>query len=618
MIIPLQITDSTAINTTQNSDSGSFWIFTLLIVIVIIICILMVKLYLKNDNNSLKNKEKLFDERIQLKQENQEKQGARNQIVKPKDEKAPIKSKGHQGLEPKELQNEKSQIIVEEEPQKEEKKGIKQITYKPSTAFNQDNPYVYPVVKFPKENSPIKFPKNGRSNKIGYKEDDFYILLMNYFSTDYKVFNDKHIPQQNNLRPYEPDFIIVKETNRDKIFINIEIDEPYEGLSKTPTHIINQDIYRDLFFTNRGYIVIRFTERQIHLAPLACCSYIADVIKSIDATFKCEPLEAAKNTLEKEEQWDGLQAKKWAFSRYRENYLGIDNFGVREDLINDIKSINTEEDEIIESLISPPILDVSVGIKKDYLEHKHSHPRDKRIKFIEKEHKYLIDNNPDTISVSQLIDRFFPEFDSFAVAARLNPHHEYYGLDVNEIVAIWNQNGLDKAKLGTVLHTEIENYYNKKHFNANTPEFLHFQNFINRFPTMNPFRTEWRIFDEDLMIAGTIDMVYKKENGEYFMFDWKRSEKVVDKMGKVILSDPKYQYTKFAFGELNHLTDDSYNKYLLQQNIYRHILEKKYNITISSMNLLILHPNYGNYHLVNLPKLEHEINYIFETSKFIT
>ena len=125
MIIPLQITDSTAINTTQNSDSGSFWIFTLLIVIVIIICILMVKLYLKNDNNSLKNKEKLFDERIQLKQENQEKQGARNQIVKPKDEKAPIKSKGHQGLEPKELQNEKSQIIVEEEPQKEEKKYFK-------------------------------------------------------------------------------------------------------------------------------------------------------------------------------------------------------------------------------------------------------------------------------------------------------------------------------------------------------------------------------------------------------------------------------------------------------------------------------------------------------------
>lgn len=135
---------------------------------------------------------------------------------------------------------------------------------------------------------------------------------------------------------------------------------------------------------------------------------------------------------------------------------------------------------------------------------------------------------------------------------------------------------------------------------------------------MNPYRTEWRIYDEELMIAGTIDMIYKRQDGDFFMFDWKRSEKVVDGQGQIKLSDPNKQYTKFAFGKLRHMTDDSYYKYLLQQNIYRHILESKYNIKISSMNLLILHPVYNNYHIVRLPRLENEVNYILETSRLIT
>jgi len=507
--------------------------------------------------------------------------------------------------------------IKEKEKEKEKVKEIKRISYKPNNFFKQEEPYSYPVVKLPIENSPIKFPRNGRSNKKGFKEDEFFVFLTNYFSKDFKVYNDKHIPQQNNLRPYEPDFILLKETKSDNIFINIEIDEPYEGLSKTPTHIIYQDVYRDLFFTNRGYIVIRFTEKQIHLKPVDCCSFIASVIQSIDPNNTFNNLKQI-NELAKEDQWDSLQAKKWVLERYRENYLGINNFGIREDSIASIKSFNTDEDELIESLIIKYVSSKEVNKTKDYLEKKHSHTRDKRIHFEVTEHKYLIDNNPDTISVSQLIDRFFPEFDSLSAAANLNVNHEYYGMDVFDIVNIWKENGLEKANLGTILHTEIENYYNKKEFNDTSPEFIYFQNFINKYPKMIPYRTEWRIFDENLMIAGTIDMVFKKENDEYYMFDWKRSEKVVNNFGDKKLSDPSHQYTKFAFGELSHLTDDSYNKYLLQQNIYRQILENKYGIKISSMNLLILHPTYDNYHLVNLPKLENEIKYIFETSKLIT
>ena len=122
---------------------------------------------------------------------------------------------------------------------------------------------------------------------------------------------------------------------------------------------------------------------------------------------------------------------------------------------------------------------------------------------------------------------------------------------------------------------------------------------------MTPFRSEWRIFDEDLLVAGTIDMVYKKEDGSLYMFDWKRSEKVVRIDGSV--KNDEYQ---FAFGELKHLGDNSFNRYCLQQNIYKAILEKRYKQKISSMNLLVMHETYDRYHYIPIPNMDKEVNYI--------
>ena len=45
------------------------------------------------------------------------------------------------------------------------------------------------------------------------------------------------------------------------------------------------------------------------------------------------------------------------------------------------------------------------------LENLNSHKRDSRIIFNEKEHSYTIDNKNKAISVTQLIQEFFPKFD---------------------------------------------------------------------------------------------------------------------------------------------------------------------------------------------------------------
>lgn len=496
-------------------------------------------------------------------------------------------------------------------------KELKRIGFKPSMLFTQAEPYNYPIVKMPKENSYIKFPRLGRSNKLGFTENTFFEVLNKYFKSDFKIHNDRHITHKNGNNAYEPDFLLINEKENKNIFINIEIDEPYDGISRIPTHEINRDVYRDLFFTNRGYVVIRFTEKQIFEEAKQCCVFIANVVKSIDSTYTNDELKSdIKISVHK--QWDTLQAKKWALEKYRENYLGILNFGFRELNNYEFPIENSSLDELVEAEINDSSAIKKITNDNIPLKGNKPHKRDKRIVFDSLNHRYYIDNNPDTISVSQLIDKFFPEFDALKAATNLNPKHELYGLPVEEIISIWKKKGIEAAELGTHLHLQIENYYKNQPFNSNTKEFGYFLEFKEQFTSMNPGQTEWRIFDEDYMIAGTIDMLYKKEDGTFYIFDWKRSEKVVHPDGKPIISDPEHFYTKFAFGELNHLTDDSYYRYALQQNIYRHILETKYNYKISSMNLLILHPKYETYHWVKLPKMQNEVEYMFSTLKIIS
>lgn len=506
--------------------------------------------------------------------------------------------------------------IVSPKPESTNKE-LKRIGFKPSMLFTQAEPYNYPMVKMPKENSYIKFPRLGRSNKLGFTENTFLELLNKYFNSDFKIHNDRHITHKNGNNGYEPDFLLINEKENKNIFINIEIDEPYDGISRIPTHEINRDVYRDLFFTNRGYIVIRFTEKQIFEEAKQCCVFIANVIKAIDENYSNEELDF-KPSISSQNQWDTLQAKKWSFEKYREKYLGIKCFMPKYSSQIDFLITNSELDKIIESKIIEA--DLSAFDKNDNkpLNGNQSHIRDKRVVFDSLNHRYYIDNNPDTISVSQLIDKFFPEFDALQAATNLNPKHELYGLPVEEIISIWKKKGIEAAELGTHLHLQIENYYKNQPFNSNTKEFGYFLEFKEQFTNMDPVQPEWRIFDEDYMIAGTIDMLYKKEDGTFYIFDWKRSEKVVHPDGKPKISDPEHFYTKFAFGELSHLTDDSYYRYALQQNIYRHILETKYNYKISSMNLLILHPKYETYHWVKLPKMQKEVDYMFSTLKIIS
>ena len=243
----------------------------------------------------------------------------------------------------------------------------------------------------------------------------------------------------------------------------------------------------------------------------------------------------------------------------------------------------------------------------DLLSSKNHYERDERIQFSDSDHTYLIDKKNKAVSVTELISRYFPKFDKEFWA---NKESIKTGKPKNEILKKWDDLGKKARDLGTELHEQIENFYNSKEYirSKELDKFFKFhKNHIQ--DKYQPHRTEWRIFDEDKNLAGTVDMVYEKENGELFIFDWKRSKKIINSDGSIEKNNP----FENGLNGLSPLPSSDYVKYCLQQNIYKNILESKYDKKVSSMNLLILHPHIDNYHIIQVESFKNETKYLLDS-----
>lgn len=241
------------------------------------------------------------------------------------------------------------------------------------------------------------------------------------------------------------------------------------------------------------------------------------------------------------------------------------------------------------------------------LSEKNKHERDTRISFDEKTHTYYVDGSSDgIISVTTLIHNYFPKFDSDTILKKMkNKHEKYPNMTDYQIKKIWTDNAILASKNGTKMHKLIENYYNSienEKTNENLTEFKHFLNFHSSIKIrLEPFRTEWSIFDGVLELAGQVDMIYKKQDGTYALYDWKRV--------KEIKKDNPFEK---GIGKLSDLDHCNYNHYSLQLNIYKRLLETRYNITVSEMFLVILHPDNKNYILEEVYSMDKYIDIIFQ------
>ena len=139
-------------------------------------------------------------------------------------------------------------------------------------------------------------------------------------------------------------------------------------------------------------------------------------------------------------------------------------------------------------------------------------------------------------------------------------------------------------------------------------EWQYFINFVKDHHDLKPYRTEWTVFNEDIKISGSIDMVYENPDGTLSIYDWKRSKNIT-RINK---------FNKFALPpSICHLPDSNFWHYALQLNTYKYILETKYDKKVKDLYLVRLHPDAEekNYELIELPNLSIEINDLLEYRK---
>jgi ATP-dependent exoDNAse (exonuclease V) beta subunit len=246
---------------------------------------------------------------------------------------------------------------------------------------------------------------------------------------------------------------------------------------------------------------------------------------------------------------------------------------------------------------------------------KNEHPRDHEITFDPEPHIYTIRGEQGYTSVTTWVHQHFDHFNADKIINSMmkgkkmqDPTYKYYGMTREEIKASWDTNGSSASGFGTKMHADIEDYYNGLPVNNDSIEFNYFQKFVKDFPELIPYRTEWMVFWEEMKISGSIDMIFELPDGSILIYDWKRCKEIAYE------NYDKYMKTSC----INHLPDANFWHYSLQLNMYKTILETKYNKKVVGLFLVCLHPDnaYKTYDRIEVPFLEKEMKDLLELRKF--
>lgn len=239
---------------------------------------------------------------------------------------------------------------------------------------------------------------------------------------------------------------------------------------------------------------------------------------------------------------------------------------------------------------------------------KNHHPRDALITFDEGPHLYYIEGKGGYTSVTTWNHSHFGHFDADAILNGMqkkidtDPTYKYYGMSRKDIKREWDKNRDEAARAGTALHADIEHFWNQEPVHNDSIEFQFFLKFVQDFRHLRPYRTEWMVFYQEYLLAGSIDMVFENpEDGTLEIYDWKRAKEI----------------TYEAYGDktaktpcIRDMPDCNFWHYALQLNMYKTILEHKYEKRVTGLYLVCLHPDYvyQTYERIPVPVLTKEMD----------
>jgi len=153
----------------------------------------------------------------------------------------------------------------------------------------------------------------------GWSEAKFGDSLRQYFPGKIHSGLTLNIPDFDY--PYTADFTYVDSSL--KLYIDIELDEPYAYNTKAPTHYLEawKDDNRNTFFLGKGWFVVRFSEEQVVCHPKSCCKTVAQAIALVLGDTSVLNQFVNVPDLQTMRQWTQSEAEDMAANDYRNTYL---------------------------------------------------------------------------------------------------------------------------------------------------------------------------------------------------------------------------------------------------------------------------------------------------------
>lgn len=203
-----------------------------------------------------------------------------------------------------------------------------------------------------------------------------------------------------------------------------------------------------------------------------------------------------------------------------------------------------------------------------------------KIKFIDKTHQYLTEENKELISVSKFTDRFKEKTDWSAVAAHVAKKLTKEGTPTSqkEILAKWKNKRDKSSEIGTIYHSIRENEL----LSQEKPLFYKVPCETKQCETVGEFKysipinelsnntvyVELMIYDLENMICGQADKVIVAGN-KINVWDYKTDSDISTKA-----YSSKWQKGKKLLPPLSHLDDCDINYYSIKMSLYMYLLWK--------------------------------------------
>lgn len=227
------------------------------------------------------------------------------------------------------------------------------------------------------------------------------------------------------------------------------------------------------------------------------------------------------------------------------------------------------------------------------------------VKYFDDKHKYYI-GNKELISTTTFIGKFKKPFDTNYWATKKAIER---GVSKEQILLEWGDIKDTACARGSDLHAYSDNFMHNRVFPTDVPDDLivQFKDFYKKFIQNNlVIRTEYVLADEDLGIAGMIDLFcYNQKKDEFYIADYKTNKKF----------EFESKFNNYYLEPISHISECEFNTYSLQTSIYRYIIEKNIGVNLGDSIVIWFNQKNKNYEAIKCEYMKKEVEKMFKEYK---